>query len=73
MPLLLEKAGFRCLEVITPGKLDLDILCNNLDLVGDRFWKVFLQQATDDIKEQWQALISASCQSSHMMVTCRKL
>jgi SAM-dependent methyltransferase len=71
--MLLEKAGFRCLEVTTPGKLDINILENNIDLVEDRFWKVFLKFAPEEVKEQWQSLITDTCQSSHMMVTCQKL
>ena len=37
--LILEKIGFRCLNVTTPGKLDIDILYNNRDQVKNKFWK----------------------------------
>ena len=70
---LLGKAGFNCLEVTTPGKLDINILENNIELVADRFWKVFLESASAQVKEQWQKMVTDTGQSSHMMITCQKL
>jgi SAM-dependent methyltransferase len=70
--LLLERAGFDCLEVTTPGKLDLDILENNKQFIHDKFWKSFLQSTSEKVKSDWQTMISNSGKSSHMMVVCRK-
>jgi SAM-dependent methyltransferase len=70
--LLLERIGLQSLEVTTPGKLDIDILCNNRELIKDRFLKTFVTYASDAEKEQWQQMISNSGWSSHMMVCCQK-
>lgn len=70
--ILLQRLGLDALDVSTPGKLDLDILTNNLEQIRDRFWRVFLATASETMKEQWQALLAESGWSSHMMVVCRK-
>ena len=70
--ILLKRIGLKCLNVTTPGKLDIDILVNNRDKIKDRFWQTFVIQATETMKEQWQSLIVASGWSSHMMVCCQK-
>lgn len=70
--ILLERVGFEMLEVTTPGKLDVDILVNGRSHIEDRFWQTFVAMATEEAKEQWQNVISASGWSSHMMVICRK-
>ncbi|BAO31127.1 class I SAM-dependent methyltransferase [Sulfuritalea hydrogenivorans] len=69
---LLVRLGFECLQVTTPGKLDMDILANNQSLIKDRFWKTFVAVASDDEKAEWQQLIALSGWSSHMMTVCRK-
>jgi hypothetical protein len=69
---LLAKAGFETLEVTTPGKLDMDILQNNLSQVKDRFWRNYLRIATESEKSAMQAFISEQGLSSHMMAICRK-
>lgn len=69
--LLLTKLGFDCLQVTTPGKLDIDILCNNAALIKDPFWRTFLDLATEEHKSVWQHIISETKWSSHMMVVCR--
>jgi hypothetical protein len=69
---LLERVGLETLEVITPGKLDVDILVNNQGLIKDHFWRTFIASASEAVKEQWQGLIAESGWSSHMMVICRK-
>lgn len=68
--LLLEKLGFRVLEATTPGKLDIDIMDNNLDFVTDRFWRNFLMSATPDEKSAMQRFIAENGLSSHMMIVC---
>jgi SAM-dependent methyltransferase len=70
--ILLSKIGLNCLEVTTPGKLDIDILSNSQDLIKDRFLKTFVTYATNDEKDSWQEMISKTGWSSHMMVCCQK-
>jgi len=70
--ILLERTGLEALEVTTPGKLDIDILVNSQSDIKDRFWRTFVATATELEKQQWQALISASGWSSHMMIVCGK-
>ena len=41
------------LEVTTPGKLDIDILSNNYDLIKDRFLKTLIKLSTDDEKKKF--------------------
>ncbi|MBT6226700.1 MAG: methyltransferase domain-containing protein [Candidatus Scalindua sp.] len=72
MKLLLERVGLQPLEVTTPGKLDIDILSNNHELIKDRFLKTFVAYATDAEKQKWQQMISDSGWSSHMMICCQK-
>ena len=58
--ILIEEIGFKVLEISTPGKLDIDILSNNRNLIKDRFLKTFVKYASDS---GW---------SSHMMIVCQK-
>ena len=60
------------MNLISPGKLDIDILSNNYDLIKDRFLKTLIKLSTDNEKKKWQQLISESGWSSHMMVCCQK-
>ncbi len=71
--LLLREKNFDPLEITTPGKLDVDILCKNREQIKDRFWKVFIDQADDVQKAAMQAVLSETGFSSHMMVVCRKV
>jgi len=70
--ILLEKTGYHCIDITTPGKLDIDILVNNKEHVKNRFWKTFLQTANEIQKQQWQDTVTRSGCSSHMMVVCKK-
>jgi SAM-dependent methyltransferase len=70
--ILLSRIGLDCLEVTTPGKLDVDILNNSHNLIKDRFLKTFITYATDEEKDKWQEVISETGWSSHMMVCCSK-
>ena len=70
--ILLERLGFKVLEVLTPGKLDLDILSNNFEYIQDQFWKNFIRYSKDTEKIEMQKLISESGFSSHMLVICKK-
>jgi SAM-dependent methyltransferase len=69
---LLEKTGFEVIEITTPGKLDIDIMNNNKDNIKDKFWKDFLEYATDDEKEKMQIFLTENLLSSHMMIVCKK-
>jgi len=71
--ILLEKTGYQCIEITTPGKLDIDILVNNKENVKNRFWKTFLKTADESQKQKWQDTITQSGWSSHMMVVSKKI
>lgn len=70
--ILVEKTGYECVKVSTPGKLDIDILVNNKEHIKNRFWKTFIKTASDSQKQKWQDTITESGWSSHMMVVCKK-
>lgn len=70
---LLGKTGFSTLEISTPGKLDLDILANNLPLVQDRFWRGYLLRSSDADRTELQAAFARQGLSSHMMAICAKV
>ena len=69
---ILQGKGLEVLEVSTPGKLDIDILCNSSAHIKDRFWQRFVKHADDDQKALWQRTIAESGWSSHMMVLAKK-
>lgn len=71
--ILLERVGFKALETNTPGKLDIDILCNNSEHIKDRFWRTFALQASEKDRDKWQTFIADNGWSSHMMVLCQRL
>jgi hypothetical protein len=66
---LLEKKGFKVLEAITPGKLDIDILKKNKEFIDDVFWKNVLDYLGES---ELQDIISKAGLSSHMMISCIK-
>jgi hypothetical protein len=70
--ILIERTGLKVLQVTTPGKLDIDILSSNINLIKDRFLKTFVRHASDTEKLKWQNLISDSGWSLHMMICCQK-
>lgn len=69
---LLRRVGFDVLQTGTPGKLDIDIICNNQNHIKDRFWRTFAFQATEDQKAAMQLFIAENGLSSHMLVVCQK-
>ena len=69
---LLLSCGFELLEVSTPGRLDINIIENNLQHVSDRFWHTFFRTASESDKQHLQEYLSSHLLSSHMMVVCRK-
>ncbi len=68
---LLENKGFRIIEISTPGRLDVDILCQHAT-INSRFWERFHQMADESTRQAWQETIAATGWSSHMMVVCEK-
>lgn len=71
--LLLTNIGFETLEVSTPGKLDINIMENNLTKIKDRFWQNFVEYSTQEEKEVMQKTIVENNLSSHMMIVCQKV
>ena len=69
---LLPQIGFEVIEAITPGKLDLDILKNNIHFLQDAYWINFLEYASEEQLSKMQEFISVVGLSSHMMITCKK-
>jgi hypothetical protein len=69
---LLSSEGFNVVDISTPGKLDLDILANNLHHVRDPFWRKVLSYCDDNAKSTLQEAFAKSNLSSHMMVVARK-
>tara|TARA_B110000014_G_scaffold246167_1_gene218673 strand:+ start:634 stop:1605 length:972 start_codon:yes stop_codon:yes gene_type:complete len=70
--IFLQRHGFKIIDITTPGKIDIEILENNKNLITDKFWKNFLDTATQSEKSKMQDLISNLNLSSHMMVICKK-
>jgi SAM-dependent methyltransferase len=70
--MLLESCGFEPIEITTPGKLDINIIENNIQHVSDRFWRTFFWMASEEDKQDFQEYIASHLLSSHMMVVCRK-
>ncbi|MFH2011562.1 MAG: class I SAM-dependent methyltransferase [Pseudomonadota bacterium] len=70
--ILLKRLDFKVIEITTPGKLDISIMENNSDLIHDRFWRNYLQIASEQDKENMQAFVAQNLLSSHMMVVCSK-
>tara|TARA_B100001093_G_scaffold420282_1_gene412129 strand:+ start:4639 stop:5619 length:981 start_codon:yes stop_codon:yes gene_type:complete len=72
IPILLERVGLSSLEISTPGKLDIDIMINGLTNIEDKFWKSFLELASEEDKRSMQKTIQDTCSSSHIMVVSKK-
>ena len=72
LEILLKNIGFNVLEISTPGKLDIDIMNNNIDKIKVKFWKNFLEYSSIQEKNNMQKFISENKLSSHMMIVCQK-
>jgi SAM-dependent methyltransferase len=70
--ILAQKVGFSDTKVVTPGKLDVDIMVNNLNYIDDIFWRSFLKNASSDDLITMQEAIQNLGISSHMMATLIK-
>ncbi|MCX7966168.1 MAG: class I SAM-dependent methyltransferase [Syntrophorhabdaceae bacterium] len=73
--LLLDKAGFKVIEVSTPGKLDWDIIEGgfiNEGIDPGRFFKTVIRYGSEASKRELQNWISKYNFSSHMRVIAKK-
>ncbi len=72
MNILFKKHKFKVLDVFTPGKLDIDIMANNIDKIKDLFWKKFIIKTTKQEKNKMQKFLQNNNLSSHMWIVCQK-
>lgn len=71
----LESNGFYVEEIITPGKLDWNIVENTVKdgiFQPERLWLNFSKNADLRTKEDFQDFLADHCLSSHMMALARK-
>ncbi len=73
LKLLIEKTGFEVLEISTPGKLDAElvrneILAGSFDVSGQPFLKRVLVDGWDSHGEKFQQFISTNLLSSNMWI-----
>jgi 2-polyprenyl-3-methyl-5-hydroxy-6-metoxy-1,4-benzoquinol methylase len=75
--ILLKKSGYETLEVLTPGKLDVDIVKNyikeNNMIIKDYFYKKIFQIDNQLLRDNFQDFISKNNLSSNMFVIARKI
>ena len=75
MELLLKKIGFKIVFIDTPGKLDLNIVENNLTLLKGKkraFIENILKNSSTKYKELFQKYLQENNLSSHMRVVVKK-
>jgi len=77
LSLLVRSRGFEVLEVLTPGKLDAElvrkkVLAGEFDLGDQRFLKQILIDKWEQVGEAFQAFLAASQLSSHMWLVARR-
>lgn len=73
--ILVEQCGLECIEITTPGKLDVDIVegrCQEEGLSTGRFWKLFFDRVNEEMKMAFQEQLIKNQLSSHMWVLARK-
>ena len=74
---LFKRVGLVEAEVLTPGRLDLDIVCNAWSadpsvLDGDRFLRLLLGKRDSTVHERFQAFLAENRLSSHVWALARK-
>ncbi|MDO8571546.1 MAG: class I SAM-dependent methyltransferase [bacterium] len=72
---MIERCGLECVEITTPGKLDVDILEGRYKEEGvspERFWKLFFDRVNEETKVAFQEMLIKNRLSSHMWVLARK-
>ena len=70
--IFLDKLGFQTLEITTPGKLDIDILKNNRNILDNLLFKYIFKTSDEKYLKNLQNFISKFNLSSHMMIVCKK-
>lgn len=70
--ILAGEVGFSAVEVITPGKLDIDIMYNSQQHIHDTFWSSFLKNSDTTQRDLMQEAVQKIGISSHMMATLVK-
>ncbi len=69
--LLLKKIGFKQIDIITPGELDVDITINNQKYIKDKFVQNFIKFSSIKTKKDFQKFLKENNFSSHMIVFCK--
>ena len=74
---LLEKVGFKVIDLSTPGKLDVQIVLKSLKsdnriLRGNEYIKFLLSQ-NEEVLENFQYFLSSNKLSSHMLCIAKKI
>ncbi|MEW5895428.1 MAG: class I SAM-dependent methyltransferase [Candidatus Omnitrophota bacterium] len=77
MSILLEKNGFSVLDIVTPGKLDADIVRNQIldgkfDVSGNPFLKRVLVDDWEKLGYKFQRFLADNMLSSSMLAVARK-
>ena len=74
---LLRRCGFEVVEVLTPGKLDAELVRNKildgvLDVASQPFLRRVLIEQWETVGQEFQAFLANNSLSSHMWVVARK-
>ena len=75
---LLKKCGFKVIEILTPGKLDAElvrkkVLSNEIDISEQPFLKLILIEQWSLVGEKFQAFLANNLLSSHMWMVAQKM
>lgn len=73
---LIRRCGLECLNIFTPGELDVDIVRNaaqdNPECISDPFLRHLILEAPDDTRVRFQAFLKETRLSSHMWIVARR-
>ncbi len=74
LEILLDRAGFKILEISTPGTQDVDVVFDNRDRVeeGNFFVRNLIESADDRVKADFQQFLQKSCLSSFAQIVAKK-
>src|SRR3989344_2268715 len=75
--ILLERCGFEVIEILTPGKLDAEIVHNKIlngyfDVSGQPFLRHILINEWEKLGKSFQYFLASNLLSSHLWVVARK-
>lgn len=70
--LLLQKHKFQICEIITPGKLDVDLVAKKIEHVKDPFI-ISIVSGDEKVKQKFQEFLQKAGLSSHMMVVAKRM